>query len=125
MSFDEGTAQRIREVMLLNNIDFTEKKMFSGICFFVDDKMCCGTHFDKKHNQDLLLCRIGEEQYSREIENDDCIPMEFTGKPMKGYIFVLESGIKTNKQLAYWMQLCLNFNPLAAKSKKKKIRLRK
>jgi hypothetical protein len=43
--------------------------------------------------------------------------MEFTGKPMKGYIYVTENGIKKANDLSYWLQLCLNFNPLAKKSK--------
>ncbi|ESU24858.1 hypothetical protein FEDK69T_04110 [Flavobacterium enshiense DK69] len=51
---------------------------------------------------------------------DNVIPMEFTGKPMDGFIFVTESGHKSAKELAYWLQLCLNFNPLAKASKKRK-----
>lgn len=118
MAFDENTARRIREFFYDKEVAFTEKKMFSGICFMVDEKMCCGTHIDKKTGDNLLLCRIGEDKYETVIERDDCIPMEFTGKPMKGYVFVLENGFHSNKKLAYWLQLCLDFNPLAKKSKK-------
>ncbi|UOK41717.1 MULTISPECIES: TfoX/Sxy family protein [Flavobacterium] len=120
MAFNENTAQRIREFFQQKNVDFYEKKMFSGVCFMVDDKMCCGTHIDKKTNEDFLLCRIGEDAYVKAIEMDNVIPMEFTGKPMAGFIFVTESGHKSAKDLAYWLQLCLDFNPLAKASKKRK-----
>lgn len=118
MPYNETFAIRIRNVFYEKNKAFTEKKMFSGICFMVDDKMCCGTHLDKKTNEDVLMCRIGESEYEKALENDNCIPMEFTGKPMKGYVYVTENGIKNPKDLEYWLQLCLDFNPLAKKSKK-------
>ncbi|MBK7691183.1 MAG: TfoX/Sxy family protein [Bacteroidetes bacterium] len=120
MAYNEITAQRIAQVLIEKNVSFTDKKMFSGICFLLDDKMLCGTHIDKKSGEELLLCRVGEEAYATVIERDDCIPMQFTGKPMVGFVFVLESGCRSDKDLAYWIQLCLDFNPLAKKSKKKK-----
>lgn len=120
MAFNEETAQRIRNIFYEKGINFSEKKMFSGICFMVDDKMCCGTHIDKKSGEEYLLCRIGEAAYETAIENDECIPMTFTGRAMAGYIFVLENGTRSDKDLAVWLQLCLDYNPLAKKSKKKK-----
>lgn len=63
MAYNEDTIQRIREYFQEKNVDFYEKKMFAGICFMVDDKMCCGSHIDKKTNQDFLLCRIAPEEY--------------------------------------------------------------
>jgi hypothetical protein len=119
MAFNESTVQKIREYFQQNNVDFYEKKMFSGVCFMVDDKMCCGSHIDKATDEDFLLCRIGEEAYTNALKTDNVIPMEFTGKPMKGYIFVTENGHKTAKDLSYWLRLCLDFNPMAKKSKKK------
>lgn len=117
-AYNENFAIRIRNAFYAKNIIFTEKKMFSGICFMVDDKMCCGTYIDKKNNEDVLMCRIGEKEYEKALEKEHCIPMEFTGKAMKGYIYVIESGLKTQKDLEYWLQLCLDFNPMAKKSKK-------
>ncbi len=119
MAFNEKTAQRIREILLSKGANFTDKTMFSGICFMVDNKMCCGTHIDKKTDEEYLLCRIGEKAYEKAIEKDYVIPMNFTGKSMKGYIFVLEPGFKSKKDLSYWLQLCLDFNPLAKASKAK------
>jgi TfoX N-terminal domain len=118
MAYDETTAQNIRQVLHEKGADFTEKKMFAGVCFLVDDKMCCGTHLDKKTGDSLLLCRIGEAAYESALQRDGCIPMEFTGKPMKGFVFVNEEGIRNRKDLENWVQLCLDFNPLAKKSKK-------
>lgn len=84
----------------------------------VDDKMCCGTHIDKKTDENLLLCRIGEEEYKDAIERNDCLPMNFTGTEMKGFVFVTEEGFQNDHGLAYWLKLCLKFNPLAKRSKK-------
>lgn len=119
MAFNESTVQRIREFFQQKNANFYEKKMFSGVCFMVDDKMCCGTHIDKKSGDDFLLCRIGDDAYAKAIETDNVVPMEFTGKAMKGYVFVTEAGHKSQKDLNHWLQLCLDFNPLAKASKKK------
>lgn len=119
MAFNETTAQRIRDYFQHKGVDFYEKKMFSGVCFMVDDKMCCGTHIDKNTGEDLLLCRIGDEVHAKALKMDHVIPMEFTGKPMKGYVFVTENGHKKDHDLTHWLQLCLDFNPLAKASKKK------
>jgi hypothetical protein len=54
-----------------------------------------------------------------EIEKNEVIPMNFTGKPMKGFFYVTEEGLTNDKKLAYWIQLCLDFNPKAKASKKK------
>tara|TARA_B100001105_G_C22202094_1_gene361642 strand:+ start:79 stop:435 length:357 start_codon:yes stop_codon:yes gene_type:complete len=118
MPYNEQTVQRIREFFLDKNAGFIEKKMFSGICFMVDGKMCCGTHVDKKTGIDRLMCRIGDAVYESSLEKNHVVPMEFTGKPMKGYIYVEEEGFKTKQGLEYWLQLCLDFNPLAKASKK-------
>ena len=118
MPYNENLLNRITEILVSKQVDFSEKKMFSGICIMVDDKMFCATHIDKKTNKDLLLCRIGEDACETALENSNCMPMEFTGKAMKGYIYVTESGFRTQKELTHWIQLCLDFNPLAKKSKK-------
>lgn len=118
MAYTEEIVTRIKQILLLKEVNFFEKKMFGGICIMVDDKMCCGTHIDKNSGENLLLCRIGETK-QLEVENEpNCIPMEFTGKPMKGYVYILENGFRTNEKLAFWIQLCLDFNPIAKKSKK-------
>lgn len=118
MAYNQNTAQRIREFFQAKNADFYEKKMFSGLCFMVDDKMCCTTKIDKQTNEDILLCRVSDEIYEGAIEMDNVIPMQFANKTMKGYIYITENGHKTQKDLNYWLQLCLDFNPFAKSSKK-------
>jgi hypothetical protein len=119
MAYNEKIVERIRQIFTEKGVDFAEKKMFSGICFMVDDKMCCGTHVDKKTGENFLLCRISDAVYEAVVGKDDCIPMEFTGRSMKGFVFVLENGYKSKKDLGKWLQHCLDYNPLAKKSKKK------
>lgn len=118
MAYNETHAQRIRESLASMDVNFLEKKMFSGICFMVDDKMCCGTHIDKNSGLSLLLCRISEEDAENAMEQPHVTPMMFTGKPMKGFIFVEEAGIESRKDLDKWVRMCVDYNPFAKKSKK-------
>lgn len=120
MAYDELLADRIRQQLKEKGTSFSEKRMMGGLCFMVDDKMCCGIHFDKKKNTDLLMARIGEDATPQAMEKDGCHPMDFTGRPMKGYVFVSPKGFDLDSDLEYWIQLCLQFNPLAKSSKKKK-----
>lgn len=120
MAYDEFLADRIRQILKEKYIFFTELKMMGGLCFKVDEKMLCGIHFDKKYEDNLLMARIGPEKYEQELDKEECLPMDFTGRPMRGYIFVTPAGFDTDQHLEYWIQLCLDFNPLAKSSKKKK-----
>jgi hypothetical protein len=119
MAYNAQTVQRIRDFFQQKEVDFYEQNMFNGVCFMVDGKMCCGSHLDKKTGEDYLMCRIGEDAYQDALQNEHVIPMEFTGKAMKGYIYVTEDGLKPIKSLHYWLQLCLDYNPQAKASKKK------
>ncbi len=120
MAYDEHLADRLREVFRRKQAPFTEKKMMGGLCFMVDDKMCCGIHYDKKKQTDLLMARIGEAASQAVMDRPGTNPMDFTGRPMKGFVFVTPEGFDLDEHLDYWVQLCLDFNPLATASKKKK-----
>ena len=120
MAFNEQLADRVKEILSEKKVKLSEKRMFGGLCFMVDDKMCCGTHIDKESGEDFLLCRIGEAAQKHALQREHVIPMEFTGRAMKGYVFVKEKGFDKTKDLAYWLDLCLEFNPQATSSKKKK-----
>ena len=120
MAYDEFIADRLRSAFTKAKASFYEKKMFGGLCFMVNDKMCCGVHFDKKKETDLLMARIGEEASAEAMQREGCHPMDFTGRPMKGYVFVTPEGFDSEADLKYWIQLCLDFNPLAKASKKRK-----
>lgn len=120
MAYDEYTAERMRRVFEEKKANFYEKKMFGGLCFMVNDKMCTGLLFSKKQNTDFMMARIGEEAAPKALKRKGCQPMDFTGRPMKGYVFVTPDGFDSEKDLEYWIQLALDFNPLAKASKKKK-----
>ena len=114
MAFDEKLADRIRETFSLTPHKIEEKKMFSGLCFIVNDKMCVGVEKDR------LMVRIDPAIYEEVLENGECIPMDFTGKVMKGFVFVDNDTLKTKKKLDYWLGLALEYNKIAKASKKKK-----
>ena len=120
MAYDEHTAERIRIQLTEKKVHFTERNMMGGRIFFVDDKMLCGIHIDKKYGDQLLMARIGEDAYKSEITKEVCLPMDFTGRAIRGYAFIIPDGIDQDQDLSYWLDLCLAFNPLAKASPRKK-----
>lgn len=113
MAYNEKLADRIRESLFeLSNIE--EKEMMGGLTFMVNDKMCLGIIKDE------LMCRIDPDIHEIEIEKIGCRTMDFTKRPMKGYVMIDETGMKTDKEFEYWINLCLNYNSKAKSSKKKK-----
>lgn len=113
MAYSEKLAERIREA-LGNQKNLTEKAMFGGICFMLNDKMCIGVNLDE------IMCRIDPDMDDEALHRPGARPMDFTGRPMRGYVFVHETAIKKKSELDYWVKLCLDFNPKAKSSKKKK-----
>lgn len=113
MAYDEHLADRIRRVLNDRHVSFDEKKMMGGLCFMVDDKMCVGIV------KDALMARISPETYRNALSKKGSREMDFTGKPMKGFVFVDPIGIDKEKDLEYWVRLCLEYNPMARSSKKK------
>lgn len=106
-------VNRMRET-LISQENLCEKKMFQGLCFMVNDKMClCVRDND-------LICRIDPEKVEMELENGNCRQMIHNGKAMKGYIFVDENGYRSSKNFERLISLCLEFNKIAKPSKKKK-----
>ncbi|MDA9625899.1 hypothetical protein N9S73_01145 [bacterium] len=75
--------------------------------------MLCGIHLDKKHGDTLLMARIGEDVYEDELKKAETLPMNFTGRPTRGYIFVTTDELDMEDDLKYWLQLYIDFNPLA------------
>ena len=113
MTYDEHLADRISMVLKEKHISFEEKKMMGGLSFMVDNKMCIGVVNDK------LMARIDPEIYEQSLKIEGCHEMDFTGRPMKGFVFVEPEAIDSDKDLEYWVELCLDFNPKAKRSKKK------
>jgi TfoX/Sxy family transcriptional regulator of competence genes len=112
MAYNEKLADRTREIISLTHKHVGEKKMFGGLCFMVNDKMCVGVEKDR------LMIRLDPAKYDEVIEKEGCEPMDFTGKVMRGFVFVNEGAITTKKKLEYWVQLALEYNKIAKSSKK-------
>jgi len=119
MAYDEFLADRTRHILRQKSIYFEEKKMMGGLCFMVDEKMCCGLLTNKTTGESVLMARIGIDNYENALKKPHCSEMNFTGRSMKGFVFVSAGGIDLDDDLNYWIQLCLDFNPFAKKSKKK------
>jgi len=113
MAYDEYLADRLRNTLKEKNTIFIEKKMMGGLCFMVDDKMCVGI---VKNN---LMARIDPETYEQALTLPGCHPMDFTARPMKGFVSVKPEGVDLDEDLAAWVQRCLDYNPKAKSSKKK------
>jgi TfoX/Sxy family transcriptional regulator of competence genes len=113
MAYDEKLAQRIRQTLTTTK-HVKEKEMMGGLTFMVSDKMCIGIIKDE------MMCRIDPELQETPLEKPGCRVMDFTGRPMKGYVMVNEHGMRTKKEFEYWINLCLDFNKTAKSSKKRK-----
>jgi TfoX/Sxy family transcriptional regulator of competence genes len=114
MAFNEKLADKVRELISVTQKPVEEKKMFSGLTFMVDDKICVSV------GKDRLMVRLDPAIYEEVIEKEGCRPMVHSGKIMKGYLFVQEEVLTSKKSLAYWVNLALEFNDMAKSSKKKK-----
>ncbi len=102
MAFSEKLADRIRKQLESEN-GVVEKKMFGGLAFMVNGNMSCGVV-----GEDLMV-RVGPEAYESALAEPDAREMDFTGRPMKGMIYVTADGIRTAKRLAFWVQKGLKF----------------
>ena len=102
MPYDEGIAERLRE-LFIDYPDVIEKKMFGGIAFMVSAHMCVGVV------KDTLMARVGPEHYQRALTRPHTREMDFTGKPLKGFIYVEAEGFESDEDLKYWVSLCEQF----------------
>ena len=113
MAYSESLAERVRERFVdLENVE--EKAMMGGLTFMYHDKMCVGIIKDE------LMCRIAPELHDAVVEQNGCRTMDFTARPMKGFIMIDETGMETQAQFDYWIDLALAFNATAKASKKRK-----
>ncbi len=113
MAYNEQLADRSREIISLTENNVEEKAMFGGLCFMVNDKMALGIEKER------LMVRIDPAVYEEVLEKEGCRPMDFTGRVMKGYVFVDAAAVTTKKKLEYWINLALAYNKIAKPSKKK------
>jgi hypothetical protein len=80
----------------------------------VNNKMCIGVEKDR------LMVRLNPQKYEEVLQKPGCKPMDFTGRPMKGFVFVDAKVLTTTKELSYWIDLALEYNKIAKVSKKRK-----
>lgn len=112
MAYDEALANRVRNALDADG-DVTEKKMFGGIAFLHRGLMFVGVSGDK------LMARVGRESYQESLARQHVREMDFTGKPMQGYVYIEPLGIKDEEQLRFWLQRCKQFvSTLPAKAAK-------
>jgi TfoX/Sxy family transcriptional regulator of competence genes len=102
MAFDEGLAERIRD-LLRSDQHITEKKMFGGLAFLLNGHMFVGIVGD------TLMARVGPISYPEILRQQHIREMDFTGKPMKGYIYVEPAGFDSDSALEHWVGLCAEF----------------
>jgi TfoX/Sxy family transcriptional regulator of competence genes len=112
MAYNEKLADMVRELISQTHKNVEEKAMFGGLCFMVNDKMVLGVEKER------LMVRLDPLKYDEVIEKEGCKPMDFTGKIMKGFVFVDADVLTTKKKLDYWVQLALEYNQIAKASKK-------
>ncbi len=112
MAYNEQLADRVRDELDAQKVDFHELKMMGGLCFMVDDKMCVGVVGEQ------LMARIDPDIYHDALKKEGASEMNFTGKAMKGFVFVNPEGTDMDNDLAYWVELCVKYNPFAKSSKK-------
>ena len=119
MAYNEKLANMTRELIALTHKNVKEKAMFGGLCFMVNDKMCVGVEKER------LMVRLDPAKFDEAMEKEGCRPMDFTGRVMKGFVFVDIIALNTKKKLEYWIGLALEYNKVAKASKKKPAKKKK
>ena len=113
MAYNEYLADLLRSELKEQKVIFEEKKMMGGLCIMVDDKMCVGVI------KDNLMARVGPHEYDRFLEKPGASVMDFTKRPMKGYLYANAEAWDQPTHLSEWVSQCLVFNKEAKSSKKK------
>ncbi len=110
MGYDEQIAGRVRGI-LARRADVVERRMFGGLCFMANGAMCCGLVGD------TLMVRVGPDQHEEALVQPHARPMDFTGTPMKGFVYVDPPGISTAAALTRWIDRSLAYLSTVPKRK--------
>lgn len=102
MPYDEQLVERVRGVIAKQR-NVAERKMFGGLTFMVRGNMACGVENDR------LMVRVGPAAYDDALGEPHAQMMNFTGRPMKGFVFVEQAGLKSDKDLEAWVQRGVDF----------------
>lgn len=118
MAYDHKIADRVREYLNdIGGIQVEEKKMFGGLAFMVNDKMCINV------GDSQLMCRFDPELTEELSTRTGFLPMVMNSKEYKGYCYVDPIGYKSKEDFEFWLKLCLDYNDKAKSSKKKSNRI--
>ncbi|HVZ79773.1 MAG TPA: TfoX/Sxy family protein [bacterium] len=112
MAYDQKLEERMREI-LKGAKGVTSKKMFGGVCFLLDGKMFVGIVKDE------LMVRVGPEGHNKAVSQKHARPMDFTGKPMVGFIYVAPAGLKGKAALSKWIKWGKDYAATLPAKKKK------
>src|SRR5262245_21663280 len=102
MAYDEELAARVRR-RLSSFTGISEKKRFGGLCFLLQGNMCCGVLRDE------LVVRQAPERVEDLLRGPHTRPMDFTGRPLRGFLFVAPEGLRTDAALRRWISLGVSF----------------
>ena len=114
MAYDTALADRVTDMFTARRVRFETKAMMGGLCFMVEGKMCVGA------TKDRLMVRLDPAVEAAALARPGCRPMDFTGRPMKGFVYVHPEGCESEAQLRHWLDLALDFNPRAKASPKRR-----
>ncbi|MGH9948177.1 MAG: TfoX/Sxy family protein [Pyrinomonadaceae bacterium] len=103
MAFDETLGRRIAASLEATSVEFVEKRMFGGLGFMINDKMCIGVV------KDDLMVRVLEDKFDDVLAMPNVRPMDFTGRTMKGFVYVEADGIRDAHSLKTFVDLALEF----------------
>lgn len=95
MAYDEQLAERLRKGFSKRKVKFAEKRMMGGLCFMVDDKMCLGVEKER------LMVRIDPEIYESALTRKGCMPMDFTDRPLRGFVYIQPEMLAAEEELTY------------------------
>ena len=112
MAYDEALAERIRSV-LADRDDVTEQKMFGGIAFMIGGRMAVGVVHDD------LMVRVGPDAHDAAIARPHVRPMDFTGRPMRGFVYVAPAGVADDRRLTQWVEVGAAFAASQPPSKRR------
>ena|SRR5687767_5455374 len=96
MAFDESLAERVRDELAVHG-GVTERKMFGGLAFMLHGNMCCGIVDDR------LMVRVGPDAYDEALARPHAHEMDFTGRPMRGLVYVEAAGVAEEDDLEAWV----------------------
>ncbi len=104
MAHDEALAERIGDILTQDGVAYEAKRMFGGLAYMVRGNMCVGVIGEN------AVARVGPQQQATLETEPGARPMDFTGRPMKGWLYVSPDGTETDASLRRWVERSLAFN---------------